>query len=434
MVDAHGNGLVLLLSTPRSGSSLATVLLQNHSRIFATQEMWFVMSLLDLKTPPKRAYGGRAILERFFNGVLPDDVFAGACRSFALRTYNGLLRGSGGADLVVDKSPRYYGLLEFLDTLFPCSRRIWLVRNPLAVLASYKKLAAFRGEKLDLEALLTGPGFEIRAADLTVGLLRYRRYFSQPGDYAFRLPYEKLVAEPKAQLAAVCRFLGTAYEEGMERYGAGGRSSAKTDLYFSMGVGDPFVADHSAPHEQSVDAWKEVLTKREAELYARLLGAELFAELGYGEELAEAERWMGVRIGAEPDGEALALRARQLAEATGWRWQADYRMRAGLSGGPAAAPSGGAAEAAGADAGLPGGPAEAAPEEKLTAEQAHLRQLQMTVRVLEQRLEASYAEQRRLRSQLGAMKRKAEWLKSAIPFGRRLSRIASAMARGGGDP
>ncbi|MEK0316234.1 sulfotransferase family protein [Cohnella sp. 56] len=453
MVDEQGNNLVFLLCTPRSGSSLATVMLQNHSRIFAAQEMWFLMSLLDLKAAPRRAYGGGAILERFFGGVLPEDTFADACRSFALQAYNGLLRGGGGADIVVDKSPRYYYLLEFLDVLFPKSRRIWLIRNPLAVLASYKKLGASRGGASDLAGLLTGPAFDIKAADLTIGLLRYCGYFAGNDPHAYRLRYERLVADPETELAGVCRFLGIPYEAGMERYGER-MNTAKSELYFSMGVGDPNVADHAAPHQASVDAWKDVLTKREVELYVRLLGARAFETLGYGEELAEAERWTGVRFGREPDERLLALRERQLAEATGCRWEPGYAMRSGAgsagpgevagaaanmtasaaSGGPAAASAAAGAETAGRAAAstAAGGPAAAANAASGGQPEAQLQQLRMTVRALELRIEAGLRERQLLQTRLAAMKRKSGWLKSALPLGRRLTRFAAAYMAGGG--
>ncbi|SFB25394.1 Sulfotransferase family protein [Cohnella sp. OV330] len=457
MVDASGNNLVFLLCTPRSGSSLATVMMQNHSRVYAAQEMWFLMSLLDLKAAQRRAYGGGAILERFFGGVLPEDAFADACRSFAVEAYNGLLRGGEGADIVVDKSPRYYYLLEFLDVLFPRSKRIWLLRNPLDVLASYKKLGASRGGAADLAGLLTGDAFDIKAADLTIGLLRYMRYFAAPDPYAYRLRYEELVADPRGQLAGVSEFLGIAYEEGMERYGER-MGTAKSELYFSMGVGDPNVADHAAPHTNAVGSWKDALAKKEAELYVRLLGARTFEALGYGEALAEAERWTGARFEREPDEALLAQRERQLLDATGCRWEPGYAMRSAVVGGSlkAAGSASGSAfgsavgmQAVRAD-GITAVPATAAnvarpangvneatsamaDEAKLArAADARVHQLQMTVRALEMRLEAGIREQRHLRAQLGAMKRKADWLKSAIPFGRRLSRFASAYMAGGG--
>lgn len=454
MVDREGNGLVFLLCTPRSGSSLATAMLQNHSRMYAAQEMWFLMSLHDLRAPGLRAYGGTGILRQFYNGVLPDDTFADACRAFAIEAYNGLLRrGGGAASHAIDKSPRYYGVLEFLDALFPRAKRVWLIRSPLAVLASHKKVSLYRGASFDTEAVLRGESFDLRAADLTAGLFRYYRYFggdrkigADPGGdpLAHRLSYERLVTEPKEALADVCRFIGVNYEEGMEIYGGSGvRDPAKTELYFSMGVGDPFVAEHEKPHRDSVDAWKSVLNRREVETYVRLLGAKLFGDLGYGEQLLEAEKLTGVRFEAEPDADMLAYRSGQLVEAAGFRWQPEYRMRrAPAAGGDkeerggasaASAAGSGFAEADGERCGMSAPTAGSGGNEGPDARHGQLTQLQMTVRALENRLENSARERQRLLDRLDAYRKRMDGLKSLLPFGDRLSRLVSAfLAKGGG--
>ncbi|WP_219837802.1 sulfotransferase [Paenibacillus sp. R14(2021)] len=411
MVDSNGNNLAFLLCTPRSGSSLATVMLQNHSKMFATQEMWFLMSLYDLRSPQRRAYGGTGILSQFYNGILPQETFEDASRAFALQAYNGLLQSSAGAELVIDKSPRYYYLLEFLDALFPQSKRIWLIRNPFAVLASNKKVNKQRGAGFDLAGSLRHPDFDMKIADLTVGLFRYYHYFAGDNPYAHRLHYEKLVAEPRTQLTEVCRFLGTAYEEGMETYG-NYMNSAKSDLYFSMGVGDPFVANHKEPNQESVHIWKDVLDKREIELYGRTLGARIFRELGYAGELEEAEKLTGVRFEHEPDTELIALRTKQLAEATGCRWEEGYTLKSA------------------ADPGRGSAPAETA--EASNGRHAETLRLQMTARALEKRLELGAMEQQRLKAQLDATSRKINRLKSLVPFGSRLSSLASAYLTGGG--
>ncbi|MFC4810038.1 sulfotransferase family protein [Paenibacillus sp. GCM10023250] len=413
MVDSNGNNLVFLLCTPRSGSSLATVMLQNHSKMFATQEMWFLMSLRDLQAPQRRAYGGTGIISQFFNGVLPQDAFEDACRAFALEAYNGLLQSSEGAELVIDKSPRYYYVLEFLDKLFPQSKRIWLIRNPFAVLASNKKVGQQRGGAFDFAEALRQPALEMKIVDLTVGLFRYRDYFANAHPYAHRLHYERLVTDPRGQLAETCRFLGLDYEEGMERYGDY-MHTAKSELYFSMGVGDPFVAEHQAPNRDSVDLWKDVLDKREIELYGRALGARIFRELGYEAELEEAEKLTGARFEDEPDAELLALRTGRLTEATGCVWTPGYALKAEpLASGSAAVPRQPAAKEA-------------------DASRAETVRLQMRVRALEQRLQLGAMEQQRLKAQLEATSRKINRLKAIIPFGSRLSSLASAYLGGGG--
>ncbi|MBW7476734.1 sulfotransferase [Paenibacillus oenotherae] len=412
MIDSNGNNLIFLLSTPRSGSSLATVMLQNHSKLFATQEMWFLMSLYDLQFPSHRAYGGGGIIKQFFNGILPEETFKQASRSFALQVYNGLL-SSSGADMVIDKSPRYYYLLEFIDALFPQAKRIWLIRNPLSVIASYKKVNQHVNDRFNLKEDLAHPNFNIKMTDVTVGLFRYFSYFSGESPYIHRLHYEEMVAKPREEMQRLSAFLGISYEEGMEKYG-NYMNSPKSDLYFSMGVGDPFVGQHEEAHQESINSWKETLDKEEIELYCRTLGARIFHELGYSEQLAEAERITGAQFGLEPDKELLELRTKQLAELTGCKWTAQYQLQAG--------------EAAVSGTSQPAAEMEACRGGATTAE---VLQLQITLRALENRLDKSYAEQKRLRSRLEAKTAKINRIKSLVPFGNRLSQLASAYLTGG---
>lgn len=406
LIDSKGNNLIFLLSTPRSGSSLATVMLQNHSKIFATQEMWFLMSLYDLHLAPQRPYGGKEIVKQFFNGVLPNDTYNRACRAFALQAYNELLQSSAGAEMLIDKSPRYYYILEFLDALFPQSKRIWLIRNPLAVIASYKKVNKHVGDRFQLKEDLLNPKFNIKMADITIGLLRYSNYFAKENPHSHRLYYEKMVMNPQEELHKLCNFLGITYEDGLEKYGDF-MDTPKTDLYFSMGVGDPFVGQHKEPHLDSLNIWREVLDKQEVEMYCRVLGSKLFHDLGYSKQLEEAERWTGVRFDANPDEELLQLRTRQLAEASGCQWTENYQL----------------STAGGLTDDKLDLPAISTDHE---AVHPQVLQLQITLRALEKRLEKSHNEQKQLRSKLDHTKRKIERVKSIIPFGNHLSQWASA--------
>ncbi|NEW07130.1 sulfotransferase [Paenibacillus sp. SYP-B3998] len=402
MIDAHGNNLILLLCVPRSGSSLATVMLQNHTKIFATQEMWFLMSLYDLqKSKQSRPYGGAGIIHQFFNGIVSDEVFEHACRAFSRQIYNGLLQGSGGAEMVVDKSPRYYYLLEFLDKLFPQSKRIWLLRNPLSILASYKKAESYMDCKMNFADNLLNPQFNIKMADLTVGLFRYYHYFASNHPNSYRLYYEQLVTNPKEEMMKLCAFLGITYEEDLDKYGDH-MNTPKSDLFYSMGVGDPFLAQHTEPHRDSIHSWKDTLDKKETELYCRILGARLFHELGYHAELEEAEKWTGVRFDSEPDLDLIQFRTKQLTDASGCSWEENYQMK------------------------VPNVDAIANDHQTIPISSNYeVIQLQTTLRSIEKRLENSYIEQRRLRKQLDSLRNKINRFKSIIPFGNRLTNWAS---------
>ncbi|GIQ69786.1 sulfotransferase [Xylanibacillus composti] len=410
MISPKGHNLVFLLCTPRSGSSLTTVMLQNHSQIFASQEMWFLMSLFDLQHPSYRPYGGTTIIQQFFNGVLTEEAFDEACRAFALSVYNGLLQ-SCNARVVVDKSPRYFYCLEFLDRLFPESRRIWLIRNPLDVVASYKKVNRHVHDRFDLKQDLRADSFHIKMADITIGLLRYMSYFAEEHPNAYRLHYEQLVRSPRDELSRLFDFLGLQYEEGIEKYGAF-METDKSGMFYSMGVGDPFLTRHGEPHLNAVGTWQTTLDKEEVALYVQAVGARVFRRLGYAEALEEAERWTGMRFPDEPDLSLMTRRTRQLEEATGCKWLPDYRMKAAT----------------------PGAPLAQSHAPALHSSEAAVLQLQSTLRSLERRLEKSYMEQERFRKKYEEIRFKLERIKALVPFRRTLSRLASSYLTGGRRP
>ncbi|MBW7452533.1 sulfotransferase family protein [Paenibacillus sepulcri] len=411
MINNRGNNLIFLLCTPRSGSSLATVMLQNHSKVFATQEMWFLMGLSDLQVAAHRPYGGNGIIKQFYHGILPKQTFENASRAFSLQVYNGLLQSSG-AEMLIDKSPRYYYNLEFIDSLFPQSKRIWLIRNPLSIISSYKKVNKHVNDRFNLKEDLLNPGFNIKMTDITVGLFRYLDYFSVKSKYAYHLRYEEMVKRPQAELQKLCSFLGLSYEEGLEKYGDF-QDTAKSDLYYSMGVGDPFVTHHNEPHLDSLHSWKEILDKEEIEMYCRAIGAKIFHDLGYTEELEEAQRITGTTFQLEPDAALLQLRRKQLIDASGCSWSDGYQLRSDYTD---------AADSAASEMTLP------ELQQSVNSQQL---QLQITLRSLERRLEKSYLEQRRLQSQLEATKQKIKRVKSMIPFGNQLSHLASTYLIGG---
>lgn len=404
MIKKTGKNLVFLLCVPRSGSSLSTILLQNHSKVLATQEMWYLMSLYDLKQPENRPYGGKRIISRFFNGMVTEKAFVDSARAFALETYNGLLYSSN-ASLIVDKSPRYYYILEFIDRLFPESKRIWLIRNPLSILASYKKVNQNK-KAFSLIEELSKPTFNIKIVDLTVGFFRYYDYFSTDHLQAFRLSYERLVTNPKYEVEKLCEFLNVSYEEGMEIYGDQ-LDSSKGRMFASMGVGDPNVYEHSKAHTDSIEIWKDLLTKEEIEAYCRLLGANVFRELGYEKELQEAEKITGARFEQNPDHEFIQKVRKQFLNNSETEWEEAYHMQA----------------------------VQSADFSNVTTNEEHpsdsrqellneIQQMNITIKTLEQRLATNLTEKTKLMQELQSVRTRFNRFKSIIPFSGFLTNLA----------
>jgi hypothetical protein len=219
----------------------------------------------------------------------------------------------------------------------------------------------------------------------------------------------------------LCGFLGIGYEEGIEQYGRFA-DSTKSNMFYSMGVGDPFLSSHQEAHKDSVNNWKNILDPQEVEFYCRVMGADLFHRMGYSEQLEEAEQWTGVRYEAGPDEEVIGKLDRQFSEATGCSWQHSYRMHP--------------VDVAGSTQdGNNNNPGASEPEaiDPTLAALATIRQLEAALRAADNRLERGYNERERLKAQLASAHSKIQRIKSLIPFGNQLSAWASQrkILRGG---
>ncbi|WP_211746775.1 sulfotransferase [Paenibacillus sp. Marseille-Q4541] len=417
MKDFQDNQLIFLLCTPRSGSSLATAMIQNHTEVYAAQEMWYLLSLADLKIAPSRPYGGSGIVKQFYNGILPPEVYHDAARAFASEVYGGLME-KNRAKWIVDKSPRYYILLEFLDVLFPGSRRIGLFRNPLAVAASYKKVNRYTGDPFSLVQDLNKSEPSMKIVDLTVGLFRYYHYFKQKNDNTYILKYEDMAMNPSEELRKICCFTGIPYKERMERYGDP-VSEDKADLFYSMGVGDPFLLQHKEAHGDSIDAWKTELTIEEIDTYCRVLGAQIFTELGYSTELAEAEQITGQKYQPEPDQALMQHIEAHFTKVSGYHWQSEYETIHNKKG---------ASRITGSTMDY-----ESAIQIEDNAYQhalTQISQLETRIRLLENRLSKSHTDKKQLEYQLNQIRRKVNKLKSLLPFGNKLASLVQGYLGG----
>lgn len=190
-------------------------------------------------------------------------------RRMALDLYQQALKGTG-ASLFLDKTPRYYHIISDLTSLFPEARFVFLVRNPVSVLAS--RLEEVQGNWLWLATfdglldLTKGPG---AIAD---GIATLKRR-------GVRVRYEDLVSHPEATIKRLCRYLDLEYVPEMIHYGIGHRPKASA-------LGDKKSVDqHSQPVSDYVHAWRKALQTRVAREIARAyveqLGEATLTGLGY---------------------------------------------------------------------------------------------------------------------------------------------------------
>lgn len=134
-----GEKLIFIISQPRSGSSLTQQLLLKSDSITSSPESWQMLSLIHTYkyTNIKEGYNPNYTSINFLEYLTTLDkgleTVKQKIKDLALELY--ALKNEKNL-LFLDKTPRYYHIIEELYELFPEAKFVFLVRNPLSVFAS----------------------------------------------------------------------------------------------------------------------------------------------------------------------------------------------------------------------------------------------------------------------------------------------------------
>ena len=244
--------LVFIIGAPRSGSTLLARMLGAHSRIEAPAEPHMMTPLAHLgfydrvdEAPYDPIISQIGIRELVADLPRGEDDYLRALRQYTDTLYSGLLENHP-ADLLLDKTPAYALVLDFLVRLYPHARFIVLTRNPMAIWSSVIE-SFFDG---DYEMAHRHNPILERYVPAIARFLRERPAPIHP------IRYEELVQSPEDHMRSVSEFLGVDFEQAMVDYGEGGKSTSA-----ARGLGDPMkVASEKRPTTGSVAKWAEQLS------------------------------------------------------------------------------------------------------------------------------------------------------------------------------
>lgn len=242
--------LLFLIGAPRSGSTLLARMLGAHSAIHAPAEPHLLTPLAHLGYFAKveRADYDPLITHGAIRALVADlpggeSDYIAALRAYCDALYTGLLENTG-REWLLDKTPAYVLVLDFVAKLYPKARFIVLTRHPFAIWSSYVS-SFFDGDH------------EIAHAHTPL-LERYvpaiARFLREAPVAIQRVHYEKLVQDPASQMEALCRFIGVGFEPAMIDYGADANAATPA----ARGLGDPVtVARETRPTIGSLARWME---------------------------------------------------------------------------------------------------------------------------------------------------------------------------------
>jgi len=268
--------VVFVIGSPRSGSTLLARMISSHSLVYGRPEPHLLTPLAHLgyyakveKAPYDAVLAAEALRE--FVADLPggEQDYIAACRAYTDTLYSRMLATRPGKQVLLDKTPAYALILDFIARIYPTTRYVTLTRHPLAVFSSYAE-SFFNGDYL--AAHQYNPILE-RYVPAIAGFLR------RGGPPIHHVIYEHLVRDPDAHLQAIFAFLGLPHEPDAVNYGK--------HAQVERGLGDPIgVARHSRPTTESIDKWALEIGRRPdrlklcRDIVARLDPADL-AQWGY---------------------------------------------------------------------------------------------------------------------------------------------------------
>jgi len=281
-----GENLIFIISQPRSGSTLLQRVLGSHKELVISSEPWLMLHpVYGLReggiqadfAADWAAHGVREFLEHYTDGV---HVYDDGIRAFAQTIYGNAI-AKGGGTRFIDKTPRYLLILDDLLRLFPAAKFIFLLRNPLSVLASIINTQIshdlFTLERFR-EELLAGPGNMLKAIEAL-------------GARAIVVRYEDYVTAPEQHTREICSRLEIAYQPGMIDY-------ANTEPVKGFMQDRTGIQQHTRPSDARIESWKQLLSDvtqiHYAQKYLDALGSDTITRLGYSyTDLREAVQLAG---------------------------------------------------------------------------------------------------------------------------------------------
>lgn len=210
---------IFVVGCPRSGTTLLQLMLHAHPRIACPPETRHMIETYrrrrtfgDLRKEENRQALADYITKRpkfkdlkldkadVRRKIVAGPPTVGSALGIVLREY----ASKYGKPRWSDKRPVYLNHLDMLFNLFPDAQVISIVRDGRACVASLKRMPWWKSGSM------SATGRWVQAMRMQA---RARRKY-RPDQY-YEIQYERLVADPEAELRKLCAFMGEEFDEAM---------------------------------------------------------------------------------------------------------------------------------------------------------------------------------------------------------------------------
>ena len=230
---------VFILGLQRSGTSLASAILNSHSRIAVPGETHFLTGILSQLRKDVCVKG----IERL--GVTREEVAASA-RALILYYYERYLHRVGKARWG-EKTPNYTEIApEIHEVLGPDVRFVYMLRHGMDVVHSFQSMPWF-SERPDIQKLPPVDRLRYAARIWRRVNIDAHAFVSQHPDVCHVVRFEDLTAEPERTVRGLLEFLGEPWEPDVLEY----------SKFPQTGNRDPKLLSHGAigPNSKNYSGW-----------------------------------------------------------------------------------------------------------------------------------------------------------------------------------
>ncbi len=269
----NDSNLIFIVSQPRSGSTLLQKIISNTNLINTVSEHWFLLPFLsvfraDLHNAAYDSSLTAEVMQEYLRKLQLEKTFHEEGKQFLLKFYEPLM--INGAKYVLDKTPRYYEILNELLTYFPNAKIIVLIRDPVDVLMSIIqtwKIKSLRALDYYTRDILLAP------------VLMNRFAIEQKHNQNVKcMYYEDLVEDAEKEISAVFNWLDLPFDKGVLNYQGNEKTSGKRGdptgvRQYSKIVSKEEKKDESSKYKQIwknfISGYKYYLEEMKMETYSR---------------------------------------------------------------------------------------------------------------------------------------------------------------------
>ncbi|MBE9033669.1 type I polyketide synthase [aff. Roholtiella sp. LEGE 12411] len=257
-------GIIFILSSPRSGSTLLRVMLAGHPSLFSPPELHLLpfntmrereeqLNLSHLDEGLQKALMEILNLDATASQTLVKDM---ELQNLSIQQVYQKLQENIAPRLLVDKSPSYAvnrAILERGEAIFANSKYIHLVRHPYPVVESFVRM---RMQKM--AGLGDENPYQIAEQVWTKSNQNILNFLAQIEPHRHhQIRYEELVKDPSGILSELCDFLNVDFDTALLRPYEGDRMTEGV-YQSSLSISDPNFLKHDSVDGSLGDKWKSI--------------------------------------------------------------------------------------------------------------------------------------------------------------------------------